>query len=140
MEEIRTKIQKRDFRGKVRHGAEWLQLWANPDDDLTTLERSEQRQRTLSFERMRRSIEKLSVPLSGQPDHLHPLPDARPDWSLEQWSIARGSLARTAFLKRFPCPMSGLADRLALARATADRKSTRLNSSHSSVSRMPSSA
>ena len=119
MEEIRTKIQKRDFRGKVRHGAEWLQLWANPDDDLTTLERSEQRQRTLSFERMRRSIEKLSVPLSGQPDHLHPLPDARPDWSLEQWSIARGSLARTAFLKRFPCPMSGLADRLALARATA---------------------
>ena len=119
MEEIRTKIQKRDFRGKVRHGAEWLQLWANPDDDLTTLERSEQRQRTLSFERMRRSIEKLSVPLSGQPDHLHPLPDARPDWSPEQWSVARGSLARAAFLKRFPCPLDGLADRLNLARATA---------------------
>ena len=94
MEEVRTKIQKRDFRGKVRHGAEWLQLWAHPEDDLTALELSDRRQHNLSFERQRQSVEKLAAPLSGLPDFSLALPEARADWSAEQWSIARGSLAR----------------------------------------------
>lgn len=119
MEEVRTKIQKRDFRGKVRHGAEWLQLWAHPEDDLSALELSDRRQHALSFERRRQSVERLAAPLSGLPDFSHPLPEARADWSTDQWSVARGSLARTAFLQRFPYHLSGLADRLGLARATA---------------------
>ena len=119
MEEVRTKIQKRDFRGKVRHGAEWLQLWAHPEDDLTALELSDRRQHNLSFERQRQSVEKLAAPLSGLPDFSLALPEARADWNAEQWSVARGSLARKAFLRRFPHSLSGLADRIGLARATA---------------------
>ena len=43
--------------------------------------------------------------------------------------------------KSYPDQLSGgQQQRVAIARALADRKSTRLNSSHSSVSRMPSSA
>ena len=30
-EKVRSTIQKRDARGVVRHGAEWLVLWADPN-------------------------------------------------------------------------------------------------------------
>src|SRR6476659_7043408 len=30
-EKVRSTIQKRDAKGVVRHGAEWLLLWADPD-------------------------------------------------------------------------------------------------------------
>ena len=123
MEQIRTKIQKRDFRGKVRHGAEWLQLWANPDDDLSALERARQRQSRNGFEQQRQSIEKLAVPLSGVEGFKHRLSEAQENWNPVEWSIARGRLARAAFDRRFHDPAagdpSGLLARLAQARATA---------------------
>ena len=123
MEQIRTKIQKRDFRGKVRHGAEWLQLWANPHDDLSTLEQAKQRQSRSRFEQQRQSIEKLAMPLSGVEGFKHNLSEAQEDWNAVEWSIARGRLARAAFDRRYDSQTaeerSDLLARLAQARATA---------------------
>ena len=30
-EKVRSTIQKRDSKGVVRHGAEWLVIWSDPD-------------------------------------------------------------------------------------------------------------
>ena len=38
-EEVRSTIQKRDARGEVRHGGEWLAIWSDPDSLKTDAER-----------------------------------------------------------------------------------------------------
>ena len=44
-DEIRSTIQKRDSKGRVRHGAEWLQLWSDPQSMRTKEEVAEDRAR-----------------------------------------------------------------------------------------------
>ena len=74
----------------MRHGADWLQLWAHPDDDLTDLELAQQRQGLQAFEREKRSLEHLAKPLAADPKHTHALPSARLDWTAKDWAVARG--------------------------------------------------
>ena len=42
--DIRSTILKRDEKGQVRHGAEWLALWSDPDSMRSRTELSEKRQ------------------------------------------------------------------------------------------------
>ncbi|MBF9033185.1 cobaltochelatase subunit CobT [Rhodobacterales bacterium HKCCE2091] len=51
-ETIRSTIQKRDAKGRVRHGAEWLALWSDPDSMKTREERGADRE----INRMRRDL------------------------------------------------------------------------------------
>ena len=37
-ESVRSTIQKRDARGTIRHGAEWLALWSDPDSMKSSVE------------------------------------------------------------------------------------------------------
>ncbi len=103
----------------MRHGAEWLQLWAHPDDDLSDLERAQKRQRLQAFDRGRRALENLARPLAANPNHAHALAHARPDWARQTWAVAKGDLARAAFMDRHGIGLSGLAHQLDMARATA---------------------
>jgi cobaltochelatase CobT len=54
-EDIRSTILKRDEKGQVRHGAEWLALWSDPDSMRSRAERSE-----------KRSTERRQLELAGQ--------------------------------------------------------------------------
>lgn len=54
-EEIRSTIQLRDEQGRVRHGAEWLALWSDPDS-----------MRSQAELRDKRDYERLQLELAGQ--------------------------------------------------------------------------
>ena len=56
------------------------------------------------------------------------------------WNIAEGSTARVRFLPDANTKNSFFWAERAMIRLPLDRKSTRLNSSHTDISRMPSSA
>lgn len=116
---IKTKIQKRDARGDVRHGAEWLQLWANPDDDLTAFEQTTKKRSQLALERRKRSVEQLAVPLSGNPHFKPPALNPTQNWTAKDWAISRAQIAKAAFEARFPSGLVGLGAMLGQARSVA---------------------
>jgi cobaltochelatase CobT len=66
-EKVRSTIQKRDAKGVVRHGAEWLLLWADPDSMKSRAELQQevaQRNEALKIERR---LAAAARSLSGDP-------------------------------------------------------------------------
>ena len=43
-EDVRSTIQKRDEKGVVRHGGEWLAIWSDPGSVLSDAEKRESAQ------------------------------------------------------------------------------------------------
>lgn len=66
-ERIRSTIQKRDDKGVIRHGAEWLTLWSDPDSLKTDAEKqTEARARRARLEAERR-VAAAARSISGNP-------------------------------------------------------------------------
>jgi len=66
-EKVRSTIQKRDDKGVIRHGAEWLTLWSDPDSLKTDAEkRSEGEAKRARLEAERR-LAAVARSISGNP-------------------------------------------------------------------------
>jgi cobaltochelatase CobT len=66
-EKIRSTIQKRDARGVVRHGAEWLVIWSDPDSIKSRAERDEESAARLEAMAMERRLAAAARSVSGDP-------------------------------------------------------------------------
>ena len=67
-EVVRSTIQKRDAKGAIRHGGEWLALWSDPDSMKTSAalrEEAAQRRAALAVEHQ---LAAAARSLSGDPD------------------------------------------------------------------------
>jgi len=76
-EAVRSTIQKRDAKGVIRHGGEWLALWSDPDSMKTVAElkhEAAERQQVLSVEH---HLAAAARALSGDPDLQISFGDAR---------------------------------------------------------------
>ena len=82
-ETVRSTIQKRDAHGVIRHGAEWLTLWSDPDSLKTEFERRSAaavlRERTAIEHRMASAARSLSgnPKLQRHGEDRTQIPDAR---------------------------------------------------------------
>ncbi len=65
MERTRSTIQKRDAKGVIRHGAEWLALWSDPDSMKTRAEKAEESAATRARVAAERSLAAAARSLSG---------------------------------------------------------------------------
>lgn len=66
-EKIRSTIQKRDAKGVVRHGAEWLVIWSDPDSIKSRAERDEESAARLEAMAMERRLAAAARSVSGDP-------------------------------------------------------------------------
>ena len=66
-EKIRSTIQKRDAKGVVRHGAEWLVIWSDPDSIKSRAERDEESAARLVAMAMERRLAAAARSVSGDP-------------------------------------------------------------------------
>lgn len=67
--EIRSTIQKRDDKGDIRHGGEWLSIWSDPESVKTKTEKKEDQKRELQLDVLKTQISASVRSLSGK-DHL----------------------------------------------------------------------
>jgi cobaltochelatase CobT len=66
-EKVRSTIQKRDAKGVVRHGAEWLVIWSDPDSIKTRAERDEESAARRQAMAAERRLAATARSLSGDP-------------------------------------------------------------------------
>ena len=67
-EAVRSTIQKRDAKGTIRHGGEWLALWSDPDSMKTPAElRREAAERNAALQ-VEHRLAAAARSLSGDPD------------------------------------------------------------------------
>jgi cobaltochelatase CobT len=108
---VRSTLQKRDANGVIRHGAEWLTLWSDPDSLKTAVEKRSAaiavRERIAIEHRLAaaaRSLSgnpKLQVAFQDSPTPLH-LDDYPSDSS--GLRALRGQFDSYAFIQRFHSP------------------------------------
>ena len=99
-EKIRSTIQKRDDKGVIRHGAEWLTLWSDPDSLKTDAEkRSEHETRRARLEAERR-LAAVARSISGNPALEVKFHAASPSESPSLPSL-RGEIDSYALIARF---------------------------------------
>ena len=67
-EEVRSTLQKRDTRGQVRHGGEWLAIWADPDSLKSDADRRAETAARGRAEALRARILASARSLAGDPD------------------------------------------------------------------------
>lgn len=65
-EDIRSTIQKRDDKGVVRHGGEWLAIWSDPDSVKTDAEKREESAHSQALRRIEASIAATARSMSQQ--------------------------------------------------------------------------
>jgi cobaltochelatase CobT len=88
--DVRSTINKRDRHGVVRHGAEWLTLWADPVSVQTPAERLAAQLAARARDRRHEAIAATARALAGADVRLPPA-DAAGDPSDEAWRRARGA-------------------------------------------------
>ena len=67
-ETVRSTIQKRDAKGTIRHGGEWLALWSDPDSMKTPAElRRDAAERNAALQ-VEHRLAAAARSLSGDPD------------------------------------------------------------------------
>jgi len=64
---VRSTIQKRDAKGEIRHGAEWLALWSDPDSMKTHTELRQQAATRDAAAARERGLAAAARSLSGDP-------------------------------------------------------------------------
>ena len=67
-EPVRSTIQKRDARGTIRHGAEWLALWSDPDSMKTSVELQREAAERNAALMVEHRLAAAARSLSGDPD------------------------------------------------------------------------
>lgn len=65
-ENIRSTIQKRDDKGVVRHGGEWLAIWSDPDSLKSATEKRETETRALALQKIESSLAATARSMAGQ--------------------------------------------------------------------------
>jgi cobaltochelatase CobT len=65
---IRSTIQKRDAQGAVRHGAEWLVLWSDPDSAKTSAEKMVEASASRARSRLDTSIRAAARAMAADPE------------------------------------------------------------------------
>ncbi|MEM8916784.1 MAG: hypothetical protein AAGC83_13165, partial [Pseudomonadota bacterium] len=107
-ETVRSTIQKRDDKGVIRNGAEWLALWADPDSMKSNEEREADRKTARARAAAEKYLAATARALSGDAD-------------LTVTFVADESRAGSGFtLRRLPRALDDKA--LAAARGEADSK------------------
>jgi len=108
---VRSTILKRDAKGVVRHGAEWLALWADPDTMKSAKEREEERQAQKDRATLARQLSAAARSLSGDPflELDHRAADQNLRFALEELTPAnlaalRGRIDSGALFRRFHDP------------------------------------
>lgn len=67
-ETVRSTIQKRDDKGNVRHGGEWLAIWSDPDSLKTKTEKREEHAANMAVKELEDNIAATVRSVSGRPD------------------------------------------------------------------------
>jgi len=106
-ERVRSTEQRRDKKGVIRHGAEWLQLWSDPDSL-----RSAEERRALGLAAARHAAEgeRLSAAaraLAGRPGFMlppEPTRDAEEETEAAGFNARRGRADSAALQARFHDP------------------------------------
>jgi cobaltochelatase CobT len=117
-EPVRSTIQKRDAKGAIRHGAEWLALWSDPDSMKTPAELRREAAERGAVLAIERRLGAAARALSGDPATqvafgakdasgsaaFAALPAAPPDDdALSAW---RGEIDSYALMRRFHDPVT----------------------------------
>ncbi len=89
-EAVRSTINKRDAHGVVRHGAEWLTLWADPLSVLSPEERLAQRQAARAQERRSRAIAATMRAIAHEQAIGQTAPAVPASPTEDDWILARG--------------------------------------------------
>jgi cobaltochelatase CobT len=111
-ETVRSTIQKRDAKGIVRHGAEWLVLWADPNSVKTRSELEEESAARREAAKIEHRLAAAARSLSGDPAMQISFGslsdrDGRFDGSLdaeEEGAALRGRVDTLALVRRFHDP------------------------------------
>lgn len=94
MERTRSTIQKRDAKGVIRHGAEWLALWSDPDSMKTRAEKAEESAAVRARVAAERSLAAAARSLSGDLN-------LRIEFDANEIPSLRGQSDSIAFQRRF---------------------------------------
>ena len=111
-EKVRSTIQKRDAKGVVRHGAEWLVLWADPNSVKTRSELEEESAARREAAKIEHRLAAAARSLSGDPAMQISFGslsdrDGRFDGSLDaegEGAALRGRVDTLALVRRFHDP------------------------------------
>jgi cobaltochelatase CobT len=114
-ETVRSTIQKRDAKGVVRHGAEWLVLWADPNSIKTRSELEEESAARREAAKIEHRLAAAARSLSGDPalqvsfgslSDRDDRPDEKLDGEGEEAALAalRGRVDTLALVRRFHDP------------------------------------
>jgi len=115
-EAVRSTIQKRDAKGVIRHGGEWLALWSDPDSMKTSAElqrEAAQRNAALMIEHQLAAAARslsgdpdMQISFGGSGDGNTPAFDALQDASRQSSNLAalRGQVDSYALVQRFHDP------------------------------------
>lgn len=102
-EKVRSTIQKRDEKGVIRHGAEWLTLWSDPESLKTDAERRAEGGARRSRLEAERRLAAAARSISGDPGlevRFHQSPPGESD----SLSSLRGEIDSYALIRRFHSP------------------------------------
>ncbi|MCB1502052.1 MAG: hypothetical protein KDK07_20075 [Bauldia sp.] len=66
--EVRSTLQKRDDTGQIRHGAEWLAIWSDPESLKSDDQKRREAEERTTVERWRKSVAASARSLAGEPD------------------------------------------------------------------------
>lgn len=67
-EKVRSTAQKRDEKGRVRHGAEWLAIWSDPNSLKSAVEKCAEEHALQTLREIANNIAATVRSLSGRPD------------------------------------------------------------------------
>ena len=96
---VRSTIGKRDAQGVVRHGGEWLTLWADPDSVALPEERTRRAIAARQQEKRGQALAATLRAIAHAPVRAQ-APDAPVLASEEDWAVARGLADRTGLRLR----------------------------------------
>lgn len=102
-ERIRSTIQKRDEKGVIRHGAEWLTLWSDPDSLKTDAEKKTESEARLARLAIEHRLAAAARSLSGNPALAVRFRDT-PMSQASSLSSLRGEIDSYALIQRFHSP------------------------------------
>lgn len=118
-ETVRSTIQKRDDKGNVRHGGEWLAIWSDPDSLKSLAEKRAEHAASRTLKELADNIAATARSVSGRPDldvrfgapqadtdHQITLPPLDPD--LQSLDAVRGACdAKASFLRHHDSELHG---------------------------------
>lgn len=108
---VRSTIQKRDARGVIRHGAEWLTLWSDPDSMKSGAELKREAAEQGTAQRLEQRLAATARAVSANPDMQMSFESFGPDaietlstaeaTDAEALSALRGEIDSYALLRRY---------------------------------------